>query len=408
MKTEFKSARNSIFLIICLMGFFAILSSTMSKSPVLPSFATYLQTPEGFWTGVVAVASTIPGILISLPAGSLSDSLGRRKLLLISSFIFASAPFLYLLINYWWQLILVRFYHGFATGMFVPVAQALIAESFPTKRGERISLFSSVTVVGRSIAPILGGYILFITKKDFHSLYLAVGVAGITALITAFALLIEKKTTAVSRNSKYASLRNIIHGWKSIVKTPSVLMVSLVEASQYYVYGSIDFFLVKYLAKIALDSFLQGLIMTSLLVVVMFSKPFMGRFSDKIGRRTPIILGCVVSALPLVAVPFSTQFPILLLLAMVYGLGFSMVTSSTPALVSELVPMEVVGSAMGFLSTIMDVGQTLGPLVCSLILVTDLGYMGLFSSLTIILLFTGAVFIVSRVAKAGSKGFTQT
>ncbi|RLI41217.1 hypothetical protein DRO59_07525, partial [Candidatus Bathyarchaeota archaeon] len=38
------------------------------------------------------MASTIPGILISLPAGSLSDILGRRKVLLISSVIFASAP----------------------------------------------------------------------------------------------------------------------------------------------------------------------------------------------------------------------------------------------------------------------------------------------------------------------------
>ncbi|MGC9346014.1 MAG: MFS transporter, partial [Candidatus Bathyarchaeales archaeon] len=91
----------------------------MSKNPVLPRFAESLQTPEGFWTGFVAIASTIPGILISLPAGSLSDILGRRKVLLISSLIFASAPFFYLLINFCWQLILVRFYHGFATGMFV-------------------------------------------------------------------------------------------------------------------------------------------------------------------------------------------------------------------------------------------------------------------------------------------------
>jgi len=404
MVSQAKNSKDSIFLTICIMGFFAILSSTMSKNPVLPSFAAYLQTPEGFWTGLVFSASTIPGILISLPAGSLSDILGRRKVLLIAGFVFASAPFIYLLINAWWQLILVRFYHGFATGMFVPVAEALIAERFTTKRGERISLFSSVTVVGRSTAPILGGSILFITSNNFQNLYLAVGVAGITAFITALPFLGKEKTITESRNSKSIDLRSVIRGWGSVAKNLGVLVVSLVEAGQYYVYGSTESFFLKYMEKIAnTDSFLRGVIMTCLLLMVMFSKPYIGRLSDRIGRRKPIILGCAVSAIPLIAIPFFTQFPVLLFLAIIYGLGFSLVTSATPALVSELVPMKVVGSAMGFLGTIMDVGQTLGPIICSLILVTSLGYLGLFSSLAIVLLFTGAIFAVSRVAKTSSK-----
>ena len=399
MASHAKSARDSIFWILCIMGVFAILSSTMSKNPVLPSFAASLGTPEGFWTGFVAVASTIPGILISLPAGSLSDVLGRRKVLLISSVIFASAPFLYLLINSWWQLILVRFYHGFATGMFVPVAEALIAESFPTKRGERISLFSSMTIVGRSVAPTLGGSILFITNNNFHNLYLAVGIAGITAFVTALPFLGEKPASR-SGKPESTALKSIIHGWGSIATTHGVLTVGLIEASQYYTYGSVEFFLVKYLGEIAnLDSFLQGVILTGQLVIVMLSKPYMGRLSDKVGRRTPIVIGSIISGIPLVAIPFFTQFPVLLSLSMIYGLGFSLVTSSTPALVGELVSTEVVGGAMGLLSTLMDVGQTLGPIICSFILVTGLGYVGLFYSLTFVLMFSCILFALSRVTK---------
>ena len=392
------NSQTKIFLILCLIGFFAILSSTMSKSPVLPSFAAYLQTPEGFWTGLVASASTIPGILISLPAGSLSDVLGRRKVLLFSSFIFASAPFLYLLINSWWQLILVRFYHGFATGIFVPVAQAFVAEIFPKKRGERISLFSSVTVVGRNIAPVLGGYILLVTSNNFHSLYLAVGFAGVTAFITALAFLGKKR--GATKNRGNSSSKSVIHGWREIVKAPGMLVTSFVEAAQYYVYGSVEFFLVKYAGEIAgLDSFLQGVIVASALLMVMIFKPLLGRVSDRIGRRKPIILGCLISAVPLVATPFFTQFPVLLLFAIAYGLGFSMVTSSTPALASELVSLKLVGGAMGFLGTIMDVGQTLGPIISGLILTTNLGYFGLFFSLALILLFASTSFSFSKVAQ---------
>ncbi|RLI20026.1 MFS transporter [Candidatus Bathyarchaeota archaeon] len=401
MTPQLKNSETIVFWTLCTMGLFAILSSTMSKNPVLPHFAESLNTPEGFWTGVVAIASTIPGILISLPAGSLSDILGRRKVLLISSVIFASAPFLYLLINSWWQLILVRFYHGFATGMFVPVAEALIAETFPTKRGERISLFSSVTIVGRSIAPILGGSILSVTNNNFHSLYLAVGAAGVTAFITALPFLREKRRIAKKTEAlKKTTLKGIVHGWKSVAKARGVLTVGFVEAIQYYTYGSVEFFFVKYMGDIInLDPFLQGAIMTSQLVVVMLSKPYFGRVSDRIGRRAPIILGCIISGAPLVAIPFSIEFPILLFLSVIYGLGFSLVTSSTPALVSELVPIEVVGSAMGLLSTIMDVGQTLGPIICSLILVTSLSYKGLFSSLTFVLILSSIVFILSGIAE---------
>ena len=165
------------FLIICALGFFAILSSTMSKNPVLKPFATSLDTPDDL-LGIVASASTIPGILISLPAASLSDTFGRRKVLMLAAFVFASAPFLYLGVNSWWTLALVRFYHGFATAIFVPVAEASIAELYPTKRGERISVLNSATAVGRALAPFLGGYILFATDQSFFSLYVSVGIAG--------------------------------------------------------------------------------------------------------------------------------------------------------------------------------------------------------------------------------------
>ena len=164
--------------VLCILGAFAILSSTMSKNPVLNPFAISLGTPADL-TGIIAAASTIPGILVSLPAASLSDVLGRKKMLLVSTFVFASAPFLYLFVSVWWQLALVRFYHGFATAIFVPVAEATIAEHYPAKRGERISAFNSATAIGRGLAPFLGGSILFVTSYSFHTLYMAVGIAGV-------------------------------------------------------------------------------------------------------------------------------------------------------------------------------------------------------------------------------------
>jgi MFS family permease len=125
----------------------------------------------------------------------------------------------------------------------------------------------------------------------------------------------------------------------------------------------------------------------------------MGRLSDRIGRRTPIILGCIISAAPMLVIPFVTSFWALLLLALIYGFGFASVTSSTPALISELTPKELVGTSMGFLDTIMDVGQTLGPIISGLVLATSLQYVGVFLSLSILLLLACLSFALSKVPK---------
>jgi len=393
-----RSSGKSFFLMLCVMGLFAILSSTMSKNPVLKPFATDLGAPNDF-VGLVAAASTIPGVLISLPAASLSDVLGRKKILLLSAIVFASAPFLYLFVTSWWQLIPVRLYHGFATAIFVPVSEAAIAEQFPARRGERISIFSSVTNVGRALAPFLGGYILFFTNYGYSTLYLAVGIAGVTAFIIALTFLFEWKSPKPQNISPEATDR-FFQGWLKIAKTHDLQIVSFIQASQYYIFGAVEFFLVGYLAEVVrMDPFSIGVIMGSQVIALILGRPLMGRISDRIGRRIPIISGSIIGCLVLAAFPLSGNFPILLLLSIAYGLGFATVISSTSPLASEIVPPNLLGTSLGFLSTMMDVGQTLGPVISGLILAISLQYTTLFYSLSLLSIVSALAFTLSKTAK---------
>ena len=396
------------FLIICIMGLFVILSSTMSKNPVLKPFASSLGTPDDL-LGIVAAASTIPGIIISLPAASLSDVFGRRKVLLFAAFFFASAPFLYLGVNSWWAIALVRFYHGFATAIFIPVAEASIATLFPTKRGERISLFNSATAVGRALAPFLGGYILFATSKSFFTLYVAVGIAGVTAFVIALLFLSEKKNFGSEPTPVEKLPRKMFGGWLTIIKNIQVLGVSFVQAVQYFVFGSVEFFLVGYLIDVVkLDLFSVGIITGGEIVALVVARPLIGRISDRIGRTKPIVVGIVVSSILVAAIPFSTQFPVLLLLAIAYGVSFATVLSSTSPSVCDLVPATLVGASMGFLSTTMDIGQTLGPIVSGMIFATNLGYAGMFLFLSFLLATSIVVFLLSKKSQKDNSLPTST
>ena len=227
------------------------------------------------------------------------------------------------------------------------------------------------------------------------------GIAGVTAFIAGL-LLLGKKPQTLRRGPRSASRTGsrLVQGWLTVARNPHILVVSLIEAAQYYAFGATEFFLIGYLKEVArFDSISLGVISGSQLAMIPVLKPFMGRLSDKIGRRIPIVFGSLVSALSLVMIPFTLQFVVLLLISVTFGIGFSMVTSSTPALVSELTEDNLVGTGMGFLGTIMDAGQTLGPIITGFILATSLGYVGSFLSLTAILLATCTIFAVAEVAK---------
>ncbi len=372
-----KPAQPSFFVLIALIGGLAIFSSTLSKTPVLPLFALSLNASPAE-IGWIVVASTIPGILVSYPAGALSDHLGKRRVLLASLFVFASAPFLYLVIETAWQLMAVRFYHGFATAIFGTVASAAIAERYTTDRAARLSTYSSVTIVGRSMAPFLGGTL--ISLASFGAVYLACAVSGVLAL--AAGLLLRDGTPPPTQKLElphfWASLRTVLHD-------RGIMLVSTVEAAQYLVFGAIEAFLALFAASLGIPAWQIGVILGVQLVSIVFAKPLMGRVSDRVGRRQVIIPGLVIGAASVVLLPYAPSFIGLSVLSLVFGLGFATVTSSTAALVADLTRDGRYGSSMGVLRTVMDVGQSIGPVLTGW-LVGVAGYGSAFTLLSAILL----------------------
>lgn len=127
----------SPFVILCVTGVFAIFSSTISKSPVLPIFTAHLGAdPTGI--GLIASVSAFTGVVTSIPAGIFADRLGKRRMLVFSAIVFSTAPFLYLFVTNIWQLAVIRLYHGLATAIFIPVAMALVSELYQKDRGEKM------------------------------------------------------------------------------------------------------------------------------------------------------------------------------------------------------------------------------------------------------------------------------
>lgn len=371
------TGQRTFFILIALVGGLAIFSSTLSKTPVLPLFALSLHaTPAEI--GWIVIASTLPGILVSYPAGALSDHLGRRRVLLASLIVFASAPFLYLLVETAWQLMAVRFYHGFATAIFGTVASAAIAERFSADRAARLSTYSSITIAGRSIAPFLGGFL--ISLASFNAVYIACAISGVLAL-TAGLLLHDDTVPAAKKQARprfWSSLTTVL-------RDRSIMRISLVEAAQYLVFGAVEAFLALFAATLGIPAWQIGVILGVQLVSIVFAKPLMGKLSDRTGRRRVILPGLLVGAASVALLPLAPGFAGLTVLSLTFGLGFATVTSSTAALVADLTRDGRFGSSMGVLRTVMDIGQSIGPVLTGWV-VSVAGYGSAFILLAAILL----------------------
>jgi len=346
------------------MGGLAIFSSTMAKSPVLPLFAGSLGIPDKT-LGFVAAASTIVGIIVSFPAATLSDFIGRRRLLLIAAFVFATAPFGYLFVTNVWSLVMVRVYHGLATAILGPIAMAAVADTYKTGRGEKMAWYSSATMIGRFLAPLLGGALIF--GNNYHWVYLVDGILGILALSAALFIKFPRKSAAepvVKRNK-----RDIGKEIVTIVTHRGILSTSLVEAVQYFAYGAIETYLPRYLTERTNFSTLAiGSLFTGQIVVVALTKPLMGRLSDRHGRIPIIVSGLILGGVCTATLSFTLNWFVLIALIGLFGLGLATVTASTSALVADISKSSSRGSALGLLSTIMDIGQSLGPILTGVML----------------------------------------
>ena len=357
------SPRSRMFLVtVGIVAALAILSSTMSKNPALPLLSEHLGA-DAAQIGLISAISPIPGVLVSSFAGAYSDRKGRERVLTYSLIIFATAPFLYLFVTEAWQLIPVRFYHGFATAIFMPVAMAAVADRFePAVRGQMLGTYSSFTMVGRFIAPFLGGLLLFVA--NFQSVYLACAIAGVMALLMVFLIPWGIEGTHVKAKKFEGTMFQALG---KVIRDPGIMITSGMEGCQYFAMGAFETFVPIYALSIGFNALDIGIIMGIQVVSMLLAKPIMGRISDQKGRGPSISIGLLVGAVAIALIPFVSSFVILCALSIAFGITVATVTASTSALVTELGGATAHGSSIGVLSSIMDIGHSIGPFLTGIL-----------------------------------------
>ncbi len=381
------------------IGFFAIFSTTIAKNPVLPLFSQALGAGDAV-VGLVAAVSPLAGILFSFPVGFLSDHLGRRRLLIASGAVFLSAPLLYLLITDPFWLIPIRFFHGTATAILGPVIAATIVVRFAGRKGEALGQYSSATLVGRTLAPLVGGAIIsffavYPGLVPYRAVYIAAAVAAVPVL--ALILLYLEETPAPLTVLSFSAFRR---SSVAFFANRRLRATALADMATYFAFGAFETFLPLVLLSQGMGAYQAGVLFAAQTLIIAATKPSFGRLSDRVDRRIQIVAGLLILGCTVAAIPFAPGFFAFLLVSALFALGMSLSTVATSAYVADVAEQEQMGASMGALSSIMDIGHSAGPLVTGIIVAAGGFGPGFFASFLIAILICG-FFVLSVREPAG-------
>jgi MFS family permease len=356
---------------LSLAGFFGIFSTTMSKSPVLPLFVKSLSGSESV-IGLIAAISPFAGVLFSFPVGMLADRWGKKRLLTAAAGVLLAAPLLYLLVQNPLWFIPIRFFHGIATAILVPVASAFILGAYPESKGEKLGLFSSATLVGRTLAPLLGGalisWFLYLGGAlPYRSVYVAAFALSIPALFLVLSLPGDEPAAGGVRPPRVTP-SDFARGLRDFLRNRKLLGTSLVEMATYFAYGVLETYLPLYLSGLQVPAYQIGVVFSLQILSIALTKPLFGKLADRIDRRIQILAGIVLLAAATAGIPLVTGILALTLVSVLFGLAVSVSTVATSSYVAEVVKKENIGASLGGLSSIMDIGHSSGPFVAGFII----------------------------------------
>ncbi|MHA2249894.1 MAG: MFS transporter [Candidatus Kariarchaeaceae archaeon] len=162
--------------------------------PFIPTFALQLGASVTI-IGFIIAAFTVGRAMIASSAGAYSDKIGRKRVMLFGTLVYALSTASMALVNSWQALMALRLLEGIAVGIVWPTAQAHLIDIVPSdKIGEATGVYTTTFSLGFFLGPLLGStayYTVIIFGGDkFQAIRAPFYLTGFLALCAA--LLIYK------------------------------------------------------------------------------------------------------------------------------------------------------------------------------------------------------------------------
>ncbi|MDF2116045.1 MFS transporter [Roseiarcaceae bacterium H3SJ34-1] len=337
--------------------------------PAIPTLAKSFDVSFGVASGVVT-AFLIGNLAATIPSGWLIDRFGRRSVMIGGPLLTAVTALLVVFSHTFPQLIVLRFFNGFAAQMWVMGRLASISQDATTaQRGRLVSWMFGMDNTGKLAGPVLGGFIA--SEWGTSAPFVAYAVLALLALLTASLGArngVRKSTTGkeapAPRVRRTMSLREII--LPRLVYFGVTFFAGLtrgpVQADLLHLYAAFEYHLgpaqIGYLATgAALLSWPIGFIA--------------GWMMDRFGRKRTMVPGFVGVAFSMTALAVSAFAQLSLhwyVVLFFIGVGLQALTGGSVQTVgADVAPPQARGTFLGLWRFTGQGGASLSPIIFALL-----------------------------------------
>ncbi|MCW4026305.1 MAG: MFS transporter [Candidatus Bathyarchaeota archaeon] len=337
-----------------------------------PNYAQLLGGPVAY-IGFFTAAFTAANATLSQKFGSLSDRIGRKKLIQAGLLADVVLGTLTGIIWDWRALLVIRVLNGVATAAVAAPAEASLVDQVPHDRlGEALGFYLTMSMVGFNLGPVFGGVIQFLGNDVFGiglewSYRVPFFIDSVLALIAFFLIWVGvEETRGKASQEGMAQSRGDLKLTERVRSSLRILYVSSVATG--FAVGFIIPISVLYFGDIFEATSLQiGIILSISGFVGLSCNLYAGRISDRIGRKPVIALGSFPSRAATIAFPFAPNLVSAAGITVFRSFGHNVAMPASRALNADLIPEEVRGKLFGRLGALFSLGAILGPILSTLI-----------------------------------------
>jgi MFS family permease len=377
------------------VSFFTDFSTEMVLG-VLPLFIISNLGATKAMLGAIEGSSELASYALRMVSGSLSDRLGKRKVLILAGYALstASKPFFAFAAS-WYHALALRLSDRVGKGVRTAPRDALIADSVPeSASGRAFGLHRTIDQMGAIAGPVVAFALLSVT--DIRGVFLFSLVPGAIAVLV---LVFFVREVAIKASARKAMLANV----KSLVRSNRPFLILLV-VSGIFSAGAFNFsFVLLRASEMGVQQNMVPLVYATINVAHTAVAYPSGRLADRIGREKVLVIGYAVFAgsAAMMALPYGAAATVYAyMVAIVYGVYAGIAETLQRAVIPRYVAPESRGTAFGLYNLVAGSGFLAGGVAFGLL--WDAAGIAAASIYSIVLSITAmagmAVFIKSRRA----------
>lgn len=331
--------------------------AVMGLGFIVPLFPIYVSEKgaSNFELGLVVSGFAITQFLVQPFFGGLSDRFGRKPFMVGGLACYGLVTFLYVFANDLPGVFLIRLLHGVGAGMIWPALSAYIIDLSPAeRRGESMGLLSGVEMVGFAIGPFLGGMLYSLGGIDLP--FLSCSILSLVAMGMIWGLIQEEASEQKVERRSWLER----YGFSS-VRLSDIRILCLIGFAEAFVWGMIMTLLPVIAAGLGIPPGRIGWLFSAYFIVYILLQGPVGRWSDRQGRKKPILLGLSIYTLAVLLLSQGGTLLFFIVVLAIAGAGLGIYAPSVRVAIADLSLEEVRGASMGFFFTTRMIGFFLGP-----------------------------------------------